>query len=127
AAIGFLGGLMGTVVGLLLQRSFPVILQGLLPVTVEISLAPQAIFMGLSLGVSMSVLFALYPLMATLYVSPLQALRVGEGSTSAGKRSATLVFACIFAFIFLFSLWLLKDWRYALAFVGGILVVFALL
>src|SRR5690606_30615424 len=41
--------------------------------------------------------------------------------------SATLVFGCIFAFIFLFSLWLLKDWRYALAFVGGILVVFALL
>lgn len=127
AAIGFLGGLMGTVLGLLLQQSFPVILQDLLPVTVEISLAPQAIFMGLSLGVAMSVLFALYPLMATLYVSPLQALRVGEGSTSAGKQAAILVFGCIFAFIFLFSLWLLKDWRYALAFVGGILIVFALL
>ncbi|HUH47204.1 MAG TPA: FtsX-like permease family protein, partial [Arenibacter sp.] len=126
-AIGFLGGVIGTGIGLLLQQGFPAILRGLLPVEVGISLAPQAIFVGLSLGVSMSVLFALYPLMATRYVSPLQALRVGEGGTSASKRAAILVFGCIFAFIFLYALWLLNDWRYALGFVAGILVVFALL
>src|SRR5690606_38441140 len=102
-------------------------LQDLLPVAMDISLAPQAIFMGLSLGICMSVLFALYPLMATLYVSPLQALRVGEGSANATRPVAILVFGSIFFFIFLFSCWLLKDWRYALGFVGGILVVFAIL
>ncbi|HLT51378.1 MAG TPA: FtsX-like permease family protein, partial [Arenibacter sp.] len=127
AAIGFLGGLIGTAGGLVLQQGFPVILQDLLPVAMDISLAPQAIFMGLSLGICMSVLFALYPLMATLYVSPLQALRVGEGSANATRPVAILVFGSIFFFIFLFSYWLLKDWRYALGFVGGILVVFAIL
>lgn len=127
AMIGLLGGSIGTGIGLFLQQWFPVILQGLLPVEVEISLAPQAIFMGLSLGVCMSVLFALYPLMATLYVSPLQALRVGDGSVASGKWSAILVFGGIFFFIFLFAFWLLEDWRYALSFVGGILVVFAIL
>lgn len=127
AAIGFLGALIGTGIGLLIQQGFPVILQGLLPVEIEISLAPQAIFMGLLLGIAMSVLFALYPLMATLYVSPLQALRVGEGNTTASKTVAIIIFGCIFAFVFLFALWLLQDWRYALSFVGGIVVVFALL
>jgi putative ABC transport system permease protein len=33
----------------------------------------------------------------------------------------------IFLFIFLFSYWLLRDWRYSLAFVGGILVTFSIL
>ncbi|MCM4168234.1 hypothetical protein DHD08_11140 [Arenibacter sp. H213] len=127
AVIGFLGGLMGTVVGLLLQQGFPIILEGLLPVEVKISLAPQAIFMGLSLGVLMSVLFALYPLMGTLYVSPLQALRIGNGNANASKLSGILVSGSIFIFIFLFSLWLLRDWRYALAFVGGILITFTVL
>lgn len=127
AVIGFLGGLMGTVLGLALQYGFPFILQDLLPVEVQISWAPQAVVMGLSLGVLMSVLFALYPLMGTLYVSPLQALRIGDGTTAASKRSGFLVSGAIFIVIFLFSLWLLKDWRYAMAFVGGILLTFSIL
>ncbi|GGW32375.1 ABC transporter permease [Arenibacter certesii] len=127
AAIGFLGGLIGTAVGLLLQQGFPIILQGLLPVEVQVSWAPQAIFMGLTLGVFMSVLFALYPLMSTLYVSPLQALRIGNDNESASKLSGVLVSVGIFIFIFIFSLWLLRDWRYAVAFVAGILTTFSIL
>lgn len=127
SVIGFLGGLMGTALGLALQQGFPIILRGLLPVEVQISLAPQAIIMGLSLGVSMAVLFALYPLMGTLYVSPLQALRIGNGSQAASKLSGIIVSGSIFIFIFLFSLWLLRDWRYAMAFVGGVLITFSVL
>lgn len=127
AAMGLLGGVIGTALGLVLQQLFPLFLQGLLPVDVQIALSPQAIFMGLLLGVFMSVLFALYPLMGTLYVSPLEALRVQETGASKSRKAAVLVSLVIFLFIFLFSFWLLEDWRYSLGFVGGILITFSIL
>lgn len=127
AGIGFLGGVIGTVLGLLLQQLFPLLLGDLLPVDVEMNFSPQVILMGLLLGILMSVLFALYPLMGTLYVSPLQALRVQEEDSPRSKKAGILVLFGIFLFIFIFSFWLLKDWRYSLAFVGGILVTFSIL
>lgn len=127
AGIGFLGGVIGTVLGLLLQQLFPLLLGDLLPVDVEMNFSPQVILMGLLLGVLMSVLFALYPLMSTLYVSPLQALRVQEEDSPRSKKAGIMVLLGIFLFIFIFSFWLLKDWRYSLAFVGGILIAFSVL
>ncbi|MDT0647799.1 FtsX-like permease family protein [Zunongwangia sp. F260] len=127
AAMGLLGGIIGTAAGLLLQQLFPLFLQDLLPVDVEMAFSPQVIFMGILLGIFMSVLFALYPLMSTLYVSPLQALRVqAEGASKSGK-AGILVALGIFLFVFLFSYWLLEDWRYSLAFVAGIIVTFSIL
>ena len=117
--MGLIGGIIGTGIGLLLQQLFPLLLEGLLPVDVEISFSPQVIFMGLILGVFMSILFALYPLMNTLYVSPLQALRFQEGVQKKSKRAAVYVSIGIVLFIFL--------WRYSLAFVGGILITFLIL
>ncbi len=127
AGIGLLGGIIGTGLGLLLQQLFPLFLGDLLPVDVEITFSTQVIFMGILLGVFMSVLFALYPLMNTLYVSPLQALRVQEGISEKSRIAGTLVLLGIFGFIFLFSYWLLGEVRYSLAFVAGILVTFAIL
>ncbi|HEY9169008.1 MAG TPA: FtsX-like permease family protein [Lutibacter sp.] len=127
AGIGLLGGIIGTVFGLLLQQLFPLFLGDLLPVDVEMNFSPQVILMGLLLGILMSVLFALYPLMNTLYVSPLQALRVQEEDTLKSRKAGIMVLLGIFLFIFIFSFWLLKDWRYSLAFVGGILITFSIL
>lgn len=127
AAIGLLGGLIGTAVGLILQQLFPLFLGDLLPVDVEMSFSPRVIFMGLLLGLTMSVLFALYPLMGTLYVSPLQALRVQTDGKSKSGRAGLLVLLGIFLFILLFSYWLLEDWRYSFAFVAGIIITFSIL
>lgn len=127
AAMGLLGGIIGTAAGLLLQQLFPLLLQGLIPIEIQISFSAQAIFMGLLLGVLMSVLFALYPLIGTLYVSPLQTLRVGTDGVKKSRKALLLVSLGITLFVFLFSLWLLKDWRYSLAFVGAILVTFSIL
>ncbi|MGY8913752.1 MAG: ABC transporter permease [Flavobacteriales bacterium] len=127
AAMGLLGGIIGTVAGLLLQQLFPFLLQGLIPIEIQISFSAQAIAMGLLLGVLMSVLFALYPLIGTLYVSPLQTLRVGTEVVKKSRKALLLVSLGITVFVFLFALWLLKDWRYSLAFVGAILVTFSIL
>lgn len=127
AVIGLMGGILGTIVGLFLQQLFPLLLGDLLPVDVAMTFSLQVIVMGLLLGIVMSVLFALYPLMGTLYISPLQALRIQDETRSKSGKAGLLVLLGIFIFILLFSYWLLKDWRYSLGFVAGIIITFSIL
>jgi putative ABC transport system permease protein len=127
AGMGFLGGIIGTLGGILLQLTFPSLLQEFLPFEIQLSLSTQPIIMGLLLGVLMSVLFALLPLMSTWYVSPLQVLRIQETQEERPRRARALVFTGIIIFVFLFSLWLLEDLRYALGFVISISVTFSIL
>lgn len=127
AAMGLLGGIAGTAIGLLLQQLFPLILDDFLPVAVDVTFQPGIIFMGLLLGLVMSILFALYPLIGTLYISPLQALRVQGKRQKKSKRAGILVLSGIFLFIFLFALWLLEDPQYSLSFLLGIIITFSVL
>lgn len=127
AGMGLLGGIIGTAIGLLLQQTFPLILQEFLPFTVEISTSYPAILVGLLLGVSMSVLFALSPLVHTWFVSPLQVLRVQEDTGKKSRPYQIWVVVAIVLFVLLFALWLLGRWEFALSFVVGILVTFSIL
>ncbi|WP_409557975.1 ABC transporter permease [Allomuricauda sp. NBRC 101325] len=127
ACMGIVGGLFGTAIGYLLQQLFPVLLGDLLPVEVDVTLKFQSILLGLTLGLAMSILFALYPLMKTLYVSPLQTLRVVQEPESRSRWATTAVGLGIVLFVFCFSLWLLDDVMRALFFVIGLLVVFLIL
>jgi putative ABC transport system permease protein len=127
AAMGVLGGIIGTIAGLLLQQLFPLLLEGLLPVSIQVTFKPQIIILGILLGLFMAVLFALIPLIGTLYVSPLQALRVQSESNPKKGKAKLAVLAGIFLFILLFSYWLLQNWKYSMAFVLGIVVTFAIL
>jgi putative ABC transport system permease protein len=127
AGMGLIGGIVGTLLGLVLQQSFPLILQEFLPFEVVIGTSVQAIAVGLLLGIFMSVLFALSPLINTWYVSPLQVLRVQENLGSKSRPAQIGVIVAIVAFIFLFAFWLLNNLRYAVGFVLGIAVTFAVL
>jgi len=127
AFMGLIGGLVGTAIGLILQQIFPLLLEGLLPVDVKINISVPIIIIGILLGIIMSVLFALLPLINTLYISPLQALRVVSENNSKSRKANLLVSLVIISFIFLFSFWLLEDWIYALSFVGGVLLTFLIL
>ena len=127
AVIGLMGGILGTIVGLFLQQLFPLLLGDLLPIDVAMTFSLQVIIMGLLLGICMSVLFALYPLMGTLYISPLQALRIQDETRSKSGKAGLLVLLGIFIFILVFSYWLLRDWRYSLGFVAGIIITFSIL
>ncbi|NNE78585.1 MAG: FtsX-like permease family protein, partial [Pricia sp.] len=127
AGMGLIGGLVGALCGQLLQQSFPLFLQDFLPFEVEVSFSFQPFVLGLLLGLFMSVLFALSPLLATWYVSPLQVLRIQETPSKKSRRANLFVLLAILTSIFAFSFWLLDNWKYALSFVVGILVVFAIL
>ncbi len=127
ALMGLIGGIVGTALGIGLQYALPKLLQEFLPFEVEISTAPQPIIMGLLLGVFMSVLFALLPLLGTWYVSPLEVLRVSEKPAVQSRKTRLFTFGTIFLFVLLFSIWIFKDVVFALAFVLGTFVTFAIL
>ncbi|WP_340063444.1 ABC transporter permease [Ascidiimonas aurantiaca] len=126
SGIGILGGVIGSLAGIAVQTLFPYLLRSFLPFTVEMSVSAQPVFTGILLGLFMSVLFALIPLLYTWYVSPLKVLRVDE-EPEQPRKIRTLLFFAILWFLFLFSFWLLKDATYALAFVFGALITFIII
>ena len=127
SGIGIIGGLIGALVGVGVQELFPLLLKDFLPFSVTISISAQPIVMGVFLGLFMSVLFALLPLLRTWYVSPLEVLRVNEQASQEPKKVKFTVFLIILSFLFLFSYWLLQDVAYALGFVIATLITFAVL
>jgi putative ABC transport system permease protein len=125
--IGLIGGILGAIIGIGLQYAFPYLLQEFLPFDVQISITAQPLIMGITLGILMSVLFALLPLLGTWYVSPLEVLRGTDENLVKPRKARLLTLAAILLFIFLFSFWLLKDALFGLAFTVGILVTFSIM
>ncbi len=127
AGIGIIGGIVGSLIGVGIQGIFPYLLKEFLPFTIEITISAEPILIGVLLGLFMSVLFALLPLLRTWYVSPLDVLRVDENSSQEPQKIRVLVFGAILVFLFLFSFWLIKDALYALIFVGATILTFAII
>jgi len=125
--IGLIGGVLGSAIGIGLQYAFPYILQGFLPFDVQISITAQPLIMGITLGILMSVLFALLPLLGTWYVSPLEVLRGTDENLVKPRKARLFTLAAILLFIFLFSFWLLKDALFGLVFTVGILITFSIM
>ena len=127
AGMGVLGGLVGSLIGFGLQQFFPILIQGFLPFKIDITFSFTPVLLGLLLGLIMSVLFALAPLLSTWYVSPLQVLRVQESNPSNSKKVNWIILLSILSFILVFAFILLEKWSYAFYFVLGIMVVFGIL
>jgi len=125
--IGLIGGVIGAAIGTGLQYAFPYILKGFLPFDIEISITAQPLIMGVTLGVLMSVLFALLPLLGTWYVSPLEVLRGTDENLVKPRKARLLTLVAILLFVFLFSFWLLKNALFGLLFTVGILVAFSIM
>jgi len=125
--IGLIGGILGSAIGIGLQYAFPYILEGFLPFDVQIAITAQPLIIGITLGILMSVLFALLPLLGTWYVSPLEVLRGTDENLVKPRKARLFTLAAILLFIFLFSFWLLKDALNGLVFTFGILVTFSIM
>ena len=125
-SIGAIGGIVGAAIGTSLQYAFPYILKEFLPFSVEISITWPPIVMGITLGIFMSVLFALLPLLGTWYVSPLEVLRGQEENQQKPKAAKLIVGLTILFFIFIFSFWMLKSVINGLVFTIGIFITFAI-
>ena len=73
--MGLVGSAAGATLGLLVQRVLPGLLSGLLPVEVVPFVSWNAVALGVGMGLLVSLVFALLPLLTVRRITPLSALR----------------------------------------------------
>lgn len=126
--IGLLGSVAGAALGSVVQRVLPAVLQEFLPLTVSMSISWLAISQGLLLGVLISLLFALLPLVSIRNISPLNTLRLSDEDPASSRDPLKwLVYGLISLFIFSFTVLQTETWKEALWFTAGVLAAFLLL
>jgi putative ABC transport system permease protein len=126
--MGFIGSLLGAAAGSFLQLVLPMIFSDFLPLEVSLGVSWQAVITGILIGMAISLLFALLPLMEIRKVSPFRVLRFGFDAPSPLTWHIGLVGAAIFVFILVFSyLQGIGGWLEALWFTLGLVGAFGFL
>jgi putative ABC transport system permease protein len=126
--IGLLGSVIGAALGTLVQQVLPLVLKDLLPVEISVLVSWRAIGQGILLGLIISVLFALAPLISVRNISPLNTLRVTYQETSFFKDPLKwVVYLLILMFVVGFSYMQLTTFREAVFFTGAVFLAFMVL
>lgn len=129
--IGFTGSIAGAVLGLIIQRFLPFVLKDFLLVKITTAISWIAVLQGIVLGIFISVLFALLPLISIRKISPLNVLRAAFEPTQSKKDVVKwIVYALIMLFVFGFTYMELGRWQQALSFtawIAGTLIILTLL
>jgi putative ABC transport system permease protein len=126
--LGLIGSILGTALGTAIQFILPAVLKDFLPVEISVQLSWSAIAQGISLGLIISILFALPSLLGVRKISPLNALRVSyEAPSKSFDPLKAFVYVLIILFVFAFTYFQMRGWVQALAFTGSILIAFLLL
>lgn len=128
-AMGLIGSTLGVLVGLGVMNFLPVVLGDFLPVELTLSLSWTPIIQGMLIGLSMTVLFALLPLIGTRNVSPLMTLRSSfEGfNPLANEPRRWIIYGAIALSILLFALSQTSNWILGVAFSAALGLSFGLL
>jgi len=123
AAMGLFGAGAGAVLGVALQQIFPRILMSFLPLAISTSIAWRPILVGILIGFSICILFALPPLLRFRRLSPLRVFRAALDSPSQ-KRDPVLwlVYFLIVAGVTGFSISQTDTWTRGLIFAGALFV-----
>jgi putative ABC transport system permease protein len=128
AGIGVIGSVAGTVLGVLIQQVLPAVLKDLLPLETGFRISWPAIGQGVAMGMIVSILFALLPLLSIRKISPLYTLRLSVEPAAAGwDPLKALVYGMILFFIAGFSFLRMQSWSKALVFTISLLGAYLLL
>ena len=126
--IGLIGSVIGAIAGTFIQQLLPAVLKDFLPVEISSVISWKAIFQGIGLGLIISVLFALLPLVSVRNISPLNTLRITFEETHLFKDPIKwLVYLLIVLFVFGFSFLQLGNWKQTIFFTLGVLGSFLIL
>ena len=124
--LGAFSVLIGAIMGSGIQLLLPIVLKSFLPYEVNMTVSIPSFILGLVIGLVMTSLFALLPLLTVRKITPLTALRVtDEKSSSDPWTYVIIVLICftIFGFFFMLS----KDAIQAMFFTLAILIAFGIL
>lgn len=128
AGIGLIGGILGAVLGTLIQYAVPIVMQDIVPVVLSSRISLNAIIEGIGLGFIISILFTLLPLISVRSISPLRSLRVSDEPEQLWKdRLRWWIYLLILAFMVVFTRLQLNGWMQTLFFMIGLGLTFSLL
>jgi putative ABC transport system permease protein len=127
--LGIIGVILGVIIGALIQSILPTILKDFLPVSVDMPISPRAIIEGLVVGLSVTTLFSLLPLISIRNISPLRTLRSAVDDDLKPKRDYLryAIVGAIFLVLTAFLWKLTSSFVAGIAFVAGILFAYLLL
>ncbi len=126
--IGFIGSVAGALLGTAIQQILPVIFKDFIPFAISTSISWIAIGQGVLLGVIISILFALLPLISVRNISPLNTLRMSYEDVNIVRDPLRwLVYLLILAFVVIFTYMQLDSWVGSIFFTIGIAAAFAIL
>jgi len=126
--IGLIGSVAGAILGTIIQQFLPIVLKEFLPIDISTGISWPAVGQGVVLGLIISILFALLPLVSIRKISPLNTLRISFDSTNLAKDPLKwLVYGLIILFVVFFTYLQLGAWMEAIVFTLGILVAFLIL
>lgn len=126
--IGLIGAVVGAALGSGIQGLLPWVLKDFLPFHISTVISWKAIGQGIALGVVISVVFGLEPLLGIRRIPPLFALRTSyEPARGWGDPVKWLVYLVILGFIGGFTYLQLGKWQSSLFFTLGVLGAFGVL
>jgi putative ABC transport system permease protein len=126
--IGLVGSVIGSVLGSLVQHLLPLVFKDFLPISISTDISWMAIAQGILLGLIISVLFALLPLIAIRNISPLNTLRISYEQLNLLRDPLRwFVYLLIVLFVIIFTYLQLDSWLASIFFTIGILVAFLIL
>ncbi len=125
--IGLIGSVFGVFLGVIIQYGLPTLLQEFIPLDLDLSIAWGAVLEGLLLGLVISILFSVLPLLSVRFVPPLSVLRTGFEPIRKFSKSRVLVVVLILLFPFLFAAYQSSSFTIGALFFLGLVVAFAAL
>jgi putative ABC transport system permease protein len=126
--VGFLGSLAGAALGTIIQQFLPIAFKDFLPIKVTAEISWSAIGQGLLLGIVISFLFALSPLVSIRKISPLNTLRLSFQKFTLFKDPIKwLVYLLIILFIWGFIYYQIGEIPESIGFSIVIVVSFLIL
>jgi putative ABC transport system permease protein len=126
--VGFLGSLAGAALGTIIQQFLPIAFKDFLPIKVTTDFSWSAMAQGILLGIVISFLFALSPLVSIRKISPLNTLRLSFQKFSLFKDPVKwLVYLLIILFIWGFIYYQIGEIPESIGFSIVIVVSFLIL
>ena len=125
--LGIIGSILGVLHGILVQFLLPLVISDFLPIDVNIQLSWIAAGRGLLVGLMISTLFSVLPLINIRFIPPLIILRTSAEKTKNVSKFRYFIFVLIILFPWLFAINQTGSLTNGSAFFGALLLVFALL
>lgn len=125
--LGLIGSVIGAGIGMGIQQLVPLIFQGMIPIELQFDISWRAFLEGLLLGVIVSILFTVLPLVAVRFVPPLSVLRADFEPQRIFSKTKYTIIGLVVLFPILAAWYQTKSILYGVAFSGGLAVALGLL